>query len=253
MSDVLEVDGVTVRFSGLVALSKVSLGVPAGFIQAIIGPNGAGKSTLFGAISGYVKPESGRILFAGMNMAQATPTMAARAGMRRTFQNGGVFGELTVLENVLCGLPDSGRLAIWPTALGLAGSRRKEAADIAAAHGLLDHMGIAELADRMVGDLPAGQQRLVEITRALAGNARLLLLDEPAVGLTQAELATLGGVLRRLADAGMAILLVEHVIDFVLALAERVLVLNHGEVLAEGTPAEVRANDAVLEAYLGRR
>jgi branched-chain amino acid transport system ATP-binding protein len=158
-----------------------------------------------------------------------------------------------VLENVMTGLPGSWRFGLLGAAFGLLNARRTEAEDLRAAHAVLGQMGIADLASRRAADLPAGQQRLVEISRALAGDARLLLLDEPAVGLTGAELNTLGTVLRRLADAGLAILLVEHVIDFVMALAERVLVLNHGEVLAEGTPAEIRAHDAVLEAYLGRR
>lgn len=246
MGDVLAVEDVTVRFAGLVALSDVSLRVGAGAIQAVIGPNGAGKSTLFGTISGYVRPAAGRVLFEGADMTKATPTQAARAGMRRTFQNGGIFPDLSVLENVLTGLPGSWRF-------GLFGARRTETEDLRTAHAVLEQMGIADLAPRRTGDLPAGQQRLVEISRALAGDARLLLLDEPAVGLTGAELETLGTVLRCLAAAGLAILLVEHVIDFVMALADRVLVLNHGEVLAEGTPAEIRAHDAVLEAYLGRR
>ena len=253
MTPILSVEGVTVRFGGLVALADVSFTVPAGFIQAVIGPNGAGKSTLFGAISGYVKPLAGRVVFGGADMTGATPSAAARAGMRRTFQNGGVFPDLSVLENVLAGLPCGWQLGVLRTALGLRTARRQEGADITAATAVLAQMGIADLADRRAGDLPAGQQRLVEISRAIAGQARLLLLDEPAVGLTQAELETLGHVLRRLAADGMAILLVEHVIDFVMALAGRVLVLNHGEVLAEGTPAEIRAHDAVLEAYLGRR
>ena len=253
MGDVLAVEGVTVRFAGLVALSDVSLRVGAGAIQAVIGPNGAGKSTLFGTISGYVRPAAGRVLFEGDDMTKATPTRAARAGMRRTFQNGGIFPDLSVLENVLTGLPGSWRFGLLGAGLGLRSARQTEAEDLHAARAVLEQMGISDLAFRRAGDLPAGQQRLVEISRALAGDARLLLLDEPAVGLTGAELETLGAVLRRLAGAGLAILLVEHVIDFVMALAERVLVLNHGEVLAEGTPAEIRAHDAVLEAYLGRR
>ncbi|MGA9867518.1 MAG: ABC transporter ATP-binding protein [Acetobacteraceae bacterium] len=253
MSAVLTVEGVTVRFAGLVALSDVSLVVGGGTIEAVIGPNGAGKSTLFGTISGYVRPTAGRVAFDGTDMTRATPTEAARAGMRRTFQNGGIFPDLSVLENVLTGLPGSWRFGMLGVALGFAGARQRERSDVAAARALLEKMGIGGLAGRRAGDLPAGQQRLVEISRALAGEAKLLLLDEPAVGLTRAELDTLGGVLRRLAAGGLAILLVEHVIDFVMALAQRVLVLNHGEVLAQGTPAEIRAHDAVLEAYLGRR
>jgi branched-chain amino acid transport system ATP-binding protein len=250
---VLKVENVTVQFAGLLALSGVSLGLERGAIGAVIGPNGAGKSTLFGIISGYVRPTAGRVLFDGADMTQASPTQSARAGMRRTFQNGGTFPDFTVLENVLTGLPGSWRFGMLRTALGLPGARRIEAADVRAAHAVLEETGIAALAGRRVGDLPGGQQRLVEISRALAGQARLLLLDEPAVGLTQAELDTLSAVLRRLAADGLAILLVEHVIDFVMALAGRVLVLNHGQVLAEGTPAEIRADDAVLEAYLGHR
>ncbi|MGA3402594.1 MAG: ABC transporter ATP-binding protein [Acetobacteraceae bacterium] len=253
MNPVLQVDGVTVRFAGLLALSDVSFSLAPGFIQAVIGPNGAGKSTLFGVISGYVKPESGRVTFANQDLTGWPPTAIARAGMRRTFQNGGIFRELTVLENVLTGIPQAWDFRIAATALRLPGIRRREAAAIGHARETLDRLGIADIADRVAGELPAGQQRLVEIARTIAARTQILLLDEPAVGLTLGELDRLGAVLRQLAAEGVSVLLVEHVIDFVMALGERILVLNHGEIIASGTPDEIRSHDAVLEAYLGRK
>jgi branched-chain amino acid transport system ATP-binding protein len=247
----LELDGVTVNFSGLKALTDVSFSLDAGQVKAVIGPNGAGKSTLFNTITGYVKPTAGTVRFDGRDVVGRPPAKISASGMRRTFQNGGVFAEMTVLENVLTGLNqrvESGFLGIM---LGLPAAGRIEADATRQALALLETMGLSAYADRRAADLSSGQQRLVEITRALAARTRLLLLDEPAVGLSAVERGNLVTTLRGLAAEGMAVLLVEHSIDLVMAVSDEIVVLNYGEVIAQGVPAAIRTHPAVLEAYLG--
>ncbi|WP_144630231.1 ABC transporter ATP-binding protein [Bordetella genomosp. 13] len=247
----LQLDGVCVSFAGLKALRDVSFSLEPGRIGAVIGPNGAGKSTLFNTITGYVRPASGTVRFDGQALAGMKPHRIAQLGMRRTFQNGGAFGSMTVLENVLAGLharTDSSPLGI---VLGLGGARAQEAQALRQARDLIALMGLDALSDRVTRDLSSGQQRIVEITRALAARTRLLLLDEPAVGLSGTERDHLMSVLRNLAGQGISILLVEHTIDMVMAISDAIVVLNYGQVIAAGTPDEIRAHPAVLEAYLG--
>jgi ABC-type branched-subunit amino acid transport system ATPase component len=249
----LEVTDLSVSFAGLKALSGVSFGADAGTICALIGPNGAGKTTLFNAITGFVRPNSGSVRLAGTEICGQSIHAIARHGVRRTFQNGGAFAGMTVLENVLTGLGSAAHGdGIFSAALALPWARRREAERLARAHALLDAVGLTALVARRAGDLPSGQQRLVEIARAMAGEPRLLMLDEPAVGLSPEERVQLSRMLRRLAGSGVGIVLVEHVIDLVMAISDKIVVLNHGQKLAEGTPEQVRNNPLVLEAYLGR-
>jgi branched-chain amino acid transport system ATP-binding protein len=252
MQSALEFDRVTVSFAGLTAVDNVSFSVDSGQICSIIGPNGAGKTTLFNAITGFVLPSHGVVRFDGRVLSSRAPHEVAAEGVRRTFQNGGIFPEMSVLENVLAGMPRKTEASLLEVMLGLQRARSAESAAVVTALDLLDTMGIAALAHKYAGDLSFGQQRLVEITRAIAGDMRLLLLDEPAVGLSQAERIHLMSVMRRLAGRGITVLMVEHVIDLVMEVSDTIIVLNYGQVLASGTPGEIRANRDVLEAYLGK-
>ncbi|HET6605789.1 MAG TPA: ABC transporter ATP-binding protein [Rhodopila sp.] len=247
----LQVETVSLRFGGLAALTDVSLTVDVGTIRAVIGPNGAGKTSLFNAISGYERPQQGTIRLGETVVTGQKPHLISQLGLRRTFQNGGIFPEMTVLENVMVGADRTTSSGVLGILFALPGDRRAERDAVAESRKMLARVGIERLADVRARDLSFGQQRLVEITRALISHPRILLLDEPAVGLSQAERDTLATTLRQLASEGMAVLLVEHVIDLVMAVSDQVTVLNFGRVLAEGTPAEIRAHKDVLEAYLG--
>jgi len=248
----LELDDVTVRYGGLTAVAGVSLRVDAGEVRAIIGPNGAGKTTVFNAITGHAPLASGAIRFRDERIDRLAPALVSAKGVRRTFQNGGLFGELTALENVLAGLHTQVPAGFFGALCGLPSARAAERAATTRARGLLELMGIGHLADQPARVLSGGQQRMVEIVRALATRPPLLLLDEPAVGLAPAVREQLLGVIRRLVqEEGIAVVLIEHAIEFVMTVSDRIVVLNDGKVIADDTPAEVPRNRDVLEAYLG--
>ena len=252
MEPLLKVQGVSVNFSGLKALANVTFDAHAGEVRAVIGPNGAGKTTLFNAISGYVPSTAGAIYFKGMPIHGLAPHEISIKGVRRTFQNGGLFPELTALENVLAGLHmhiDGSFLGI---VMGLGEAREAEREGIARARRLLDLMDLGAIADTPVKDLSGGQQRMVEIVRTLATEPPLLLLDEPVVGLSPPMRDRMMEIIRRLAgEEGIGIILIEHIIDLVMSGSDVIVVLSSGEVIAEGTPDEIRQNREVLEAYLG--
>ena len=249
----LEVRGASVRYGGLAAVNEVSFQAEPGEVRALIGPNGAGKTTLFKAIAGEERLSAGSIRFQGAPIHALTPHEVSALGVRRTFQNGGLFGDLTALENVLAGLHTR-----VPSSFGglLAGTRAAKAAEKDAARkgrALLEMMGIPHVADQWARDLSGGQQRMVEIVRALATDPPLLLLDEPAVGLAPPARAELMKIIRRLVEEeDVAVILIEHAIEFVMTVCDTLMVLNEGEIIAEGPPEEVRRNREVLEAYLGR-
>jgi branched-chain amino acid transport system ATP-binding protein len=247
----LQLASVSVRFGGLRALSDVSFAMSSGEIVAVIGPNGAGKTSLFNVITGYVLPQTGTISLSGRRIDGLTPHAIAALGVRRTFQNGGLFADLSVLENVMAGLHARTGGSFAARALGFPGARRQEREAIAEAMRLLDIFGIRHLAGQPGGELSGGQQRMVEIVRALATDPPLLLLDEPAVGLSPVARGQLSATIRRLAGEGLGILLIEHAIELVMSVADRILVLNYGQAIADGPPEAIRANKQVLEAYLG--
>ena len=252
MEPLLKLQGLSVNFSGLRALANVTFDAHAGEVRAVIGPNGAGKTTLFNAISGYVPSSEGAILFKGEPIHGLAPHEISVKGVRRTFQNGGLFPQMTALENVLAGLHvhiDSSFLGVI---LGLREAREAEREGLAQARRLLDLMDLGAIADQPVKDLSGGQQRMVEIVRTLATEPPLLLLDEPVVGLSPPMRDRMMEIIRRLAgEEGLGIMLIEHVIDLVMSGSDIIVVLSSGEMIAEGPPEEIRRNREVLEAYLG--
>lgn len=244
----LEIANLTVRFGGLLALDDVSLRVDPGEIVAIIGPNGAGKTTLFNAICGFVRPESGRIAYRGKPLLGTAPHRLARLGIARTLQGLGLWPGLTVLENVTTG--STIRPGFVSSLLALPGADRVEAELEARAREVLNQLGIGGLANRYPLTLPYGAQKRVIIARALMAGPALLLLDEPVSGLSSSEIRDLAALLKEL-RARLSVAVVEHHLDFVMAIADRVTVLNLGRVLATGSPAEIQRNPEVATAYLG--
>jgi branched-chain amino acid transport system ATP-binding protein len=233
----LEVRNLTRRFGGIVALDDVSIDVPEGEIVGLIGPNGAGKTTVFNLVTRLYDPDSGDVVFDGESLLRVPASRIVTRGITRTFQNLALFPTMTVMENVLVG----------------AHSRRgDEASQRRRVMSLLEYVGLREVADRTAGSLPYGTQKRVEAARALISDPRLLLLDEPAGGLSREEVASLGDFVRGMQhDFSLTVLVVEHHMRFVMGVCDRVHVLDFGRTIASGTPVEIQANQAVIEAYLG--
>lgn len=247
----LRLDNITRRFGGLVAVDHVSFSVPAKGVTAVIGPNGAGKTTLFNLLSGTIPPSEGRVFFEGEDTTGLAPEKVAARGLVRTFQLVQLFQDLTVLENVKVGrhLHTSGGL--FAALLRTPAAQREEREVDAHARELLDFVGLGAQAETSAAVLPYGQQRLLEIARALAAEPKLIALDEPAAGLNTEESRRLADMIRRIADQGITVLLIEHDMTLVMNTADKVVVLDFGKHIAEGTPAEIRKDPAVLRAYLG--
>ncbi len=250
---ILEVEKLVIAFGGLTAVKSLSLHVRRGSVSALIGPNGAGKSTVVNALSGFVRPKGGTIRVEGHQLVGKRVHQIARAGIARTFQNIRLFGGMTVRETLMTGAHCTLQAGFWELLLRSASARREEAEALERAEYLLNFVGLPKaILDRGTGTLSYGQQRRVEIGRALMSDPKLLLLDEPIAGMTVSEKREIGDLILKLREDGMTILLIEHDMQVVRRLAEHVTVLHHGERLADGSPLDVLADERVRLAYLGR-
>ena len=246
---ILEIQNVTKQFGGLTALNDVSFEVKEGEIRGLIGPNGAGKSTMFKNIAGFYAPTKGQIIYQGKDIAGNKPSRIAEMGIVRTFQETTLFQELTVFENALVGCHMKARSNLFSAMLGL--DRAKQQAAEEKVSEVLDFMGLSDRKDQLASELPLGSQRALAISIALVSEPKLMLMDEPFAGMNPEETNHMMGLTQKVRESGITIVLVEHDMKAVMGLCDYLTVLNFGQLLAEGTPEEVRNNDKVIEAYLG--
>jgi branched-chain amino acid transport system ATP-binding protein len=253
MTPALETIGLSKRFGGVTAVNNASFAIGAGRLCAIIGPNGAGKSTLFNLVTNLYEPTAGHVAFFGKPLSGIAGSGIAALGLIRTFQTARVFPGMTVLENVLSGGHMSVRSSAWQQMLGWPAARAENARLTQKAENLLEIVGLSDLRHRAATDLPMGSQKVLEILRALMAQPRMLLLDEPAAGLNDTETAELAAVLVAVKDSGITIAVVEHNMSLVMGIADDIVVMDAGSVVATGTPAAIQNNPRVIEAYLGQQ
>lgn len=248
----LSVESLLMRFQGITALDSVSFSTDKGSITSLIGPNGAGKTTMFNCVTGMYTPTSGKVTFDGADITGERAHKVSQHGIARTFQNLALFGGLTVLDNLLVGAYRQGSSGLLQGALLTPRARAEQRAAVASAMEVLEFLGMPDTANLLPGEMPYGRQKQVEFARALMQKARLVLLDEPMAGMSTPEKTAMTGLIQRVRERyGMSFLIVEHDIPVIMDISDKIVVLDFGRKIAEGTPAEVQANEAVIAAYLG--
>lgn len=248
---ILEVQNLTKRFGGVTAQNQVTFSIEKGIVCGLIGPNGAGKTTLFNMITGIYRPDVGKVVFNGKDIKKTPVHRLVKAGVARTFQHVELFSSMTLLENIMVGMHVRTKAGFWAAVTRLPAMKREERQSRQRAEELLEFTALSADAHKMAGDLPAGRQKTAQIARALASDPLLLLLDEPAAGLNPVETDALGKLIQKIKQSGITMMLVEHDMSLVMGMSDKVVVLDQGKKLAEGTPRQIQSNEAVMSAYLG--